>query len=191
MANWSDPRPSAAPFGATRTDAARSSAYDAGLRSYMLSVYNYMGSGVLLTGITLMTCGSLIGRNTVGVSIVGAFELTGVAAGAAIALFMPLCQLRRGNIIVDFFTAKLRPSTNDKLDRLGAVLLAAIFALLAWRTSLGGWNSYSTNSETQIMGFPEWTTYASMVPAFVLAGLIALCQAALGFDGADEPEAAI
>ena len=148
-------------------------------------------AGVLLTGITLMTCGSLIGRNTVGVSIVGAFELTGVAAGAAIALFMPLCQLRRGNIIVDFFTAKLRPSTNDKLDRLGAVLLAAIFALLAWRTSLGGWNSYSTNSETQIMGFPEWITYASMVPAFVLAGLIALSQAVLGFGDADEAEAAI
>jgi len=54
MANWSDPRPSAAPFGATRADAARSSAYDAGLRSYMLSVYNYMGSGVLLTGIVAL-----------------------------------------------------------------------------------------------------------------------------------------
>jgi FtsH-binding integral membrane protein len=30
---------------------ARASTYDAGLRSYMLSVYNYMASGVLLTGI--------------------------------------------------------------------------------------------------------------------------------------------
>ena len=148
-------------------------------------------AGVLLTGITLMTCGSLIARNTVGVSIVGAFELTGVAAGAAIALFMPLCQLRRCNIIVDFFTATLRPATNDRLDRFGAVLLAAIFALLAWRTSLGGWNSYSTNSETQIMGFPEWITYASMVPAFVLAGVISLCQAVLGIGGADESEAAV
>lgn len=52
MANWSDPRPGAAPF-ATAT-AARSDVYDAGLRSYMLSVYNYMTSGVLLTGIVAM-----------------------------------------------------------------------------------------------------------------------------------------
>jgi len=37
----------------------------------------------------------LIGRNTTGWTIVGDFELTGVAAGAAIALFMPLCQLKR------------------------------------------------------------------------------------------------
>jgi TRAP-type C4-dicarboxylate transport system permease small subunit len=148
-------------------------------------------AGVLLTGITLMTCGSLIGRNTTGDSIVGAFELTGVAAGAAIALFMPLCQARRGNIIVDFFTAGLKPSANDKLDRLGALLLALIFALLAWRTGLGGINSFSSNSETQIMGFPEWVVYAVMVPAFVLAGLIALWQAVFGFGGAEEPEAAI
>ena len=63
-------------------------------------------AGVLLTVITLMTCVSLIGRNTVGVTLVGDFELTGVAAGAAIALFLPWCQVRRGNIIVDFFTAK-------------------------------------------------------------------------------------
>ena len=48
MANWSDPRTTvsaaAAPVG-TRTEAV-----DAGLRGYMLSVYNYMASGVLLTG---------------------------------------------------------------------------------------------------------------------------------------------
>lgn len=138
-------------------------------------------AGVLLTLITLMTCASLIGRNTTGDSIVGAFELTGVAAGAAIALFMPLCQVRRGNIIVDFFTANLRPEVNDRMDRFGAFLLALIFALLAWRTTLGGINSYSSHSETQIMGFPEWVVYAVMTPAFVLAGLVALHQAVFGF----------
>ncbi|NBS74598.1 MAG: TRAP transporter small permease subunit, partial [Betaproteobacteria bacterium] len=63
-------------------------------------------SGLLLTGITLMTCYSLIGRNTTGDTIAGDFELTGVATGAAIALFMPLCQFKRAHIIVDFFTAK-------------------------------------------------------------------------------------
>lgn len=148
-------------------------------------------AGLLLTGITLMTCGSLIGRNTTGDSIVGAFELTGVAAGAAIALFMPLCQVRRGNIIVDFFTAKASARTQSGLDRFGALLLALIFALLAWRTTLGGINSWSYGSETQIMGFPEWVVYAAMVPAFVLAGVIALVQAAFGFEAGEEAEKAI
>lgn len=148
-------------------------------------------AGVLLTGITLMTCASLIGRNTTGDSIVGAFELTGVAAGAAIALFMPLCQLRRGNIIVDFFTAKMSNAVNDRLDRFGTLLLTLIFGLLAWRTTLGGLNVFSAHSETQIMGFPEWVVYASMVPPFILTGLIALHQTVFGFASTETAETAI
>jgi uncharacterized protein len=53
MANWSDPRMVGAPPAAAGTGT-RDVAYDAGLRSYMLSVYNYMASGVLLTGIVAL-----------------------------------------------------------------------------------------------------------------------------------------
>jgi uncharacterized protein len=51
MANWSDPR-----IGATQpsTTIGRDVAFDAGLRSHMLSVYNYMASGVLLTGVVAL-----------------------------------------------------------------------------------------------------------------------------------------
>lgn len=51
MANWSDPWATAARPAAVGV---RGAAYDAGLRSYMLSVYNYMASGVLLTGIVAL-----------------------------------------------------------------------------------------------------------------------------------------
>ena len=51
MANWSDPRATAA---GSASAGMRDAAYDAGLRSYMLSIYNYMTSGVLLTGIVAM-----------------------------------------------------------------------------------------------------------------------------------------
>ena len=146
-----------------------------------LSKFCAILAGLLLTVITLMTCASLIGRNTLGITITGDFELTGVAAGAAIALFMPFCQVQRGNIIVDFFSARFSRTTNAGLDRFGALLLAVLFALLAWRTTLGGINSWRTNSETQIIGFPEWIAYASMVPPFVLAVLVGLHQTVFGF----------
>lgn len=138
-------------------------------------------AGVLLTGITLMTCISLIGRNTTGWTIVGDFELSGSAAGAAIALFLPWCQLRRGNIMVDFFTAKASPATQSKLDRLGALLLGAAMALMAWRTTVGGLNAWKTQSGSMMLGFPEWVVYVGMVPPLVLAALIAFTQAARGF----------
>ena len=67
-------------------------------------------AGVLLTVISLMTCVSVIRRNTTSWTIVGDFELSASAAGAAIALFLPWCQRRRGNIVVDFFTARASAS---------------------------------------------------------------------------------
>jgi TRAP-type C4-dicarboxylate transport system permease small subunit len=133
-------------------------------------------AGVLLTGITVLTCVSLIGRNTTGWTIAGDFELTGVATGAAIALFMPLCQLKKGHIIVDFFTAKASDATNALLDRVGALLVSALFALMAWRTVLGGVNAYDSFSGTMMLGFPEWIVYAAMVPPFALCSLIGLVQ---------------
>lgn len=138
-------------------------------------------AGVLLTAITLATCLSLIGRNTIGVTLVGDFELTGVTAGAAIALFLPWCQLQRGNIIVDFFTAKASPKINAGLDRLGALLLGLAVGLLAWRTTLGGLNAFNTQSGTMMLGFPEWIVYAGMVPPLALTAIIGLWQALNGF----------
>jgi len=139
-------------------------------------------AGVLLTVITLMTCLSVLGRNTTGTTLVGDFELTGVAAGAAIALFLPWCQLRRGNIIVDFFTARANERTTAALDRIGALVLGLCMALLAWRTVLGGLSAWSTQSASMMLGFPEWIVYTLMVPPLVLTALIGLCQGLLGFD---------
>jgi len=134
-------------------------------------------AGLLMTVITLMTCVSLIGRNTTGWTITGDFELTGVATGAAIALFMPLCQLKKGHIIVDFFTSKASETTNAFLDRIGALCVSVLFALMTWRTALGGINAHETFSGTMMLGFPEWIVYAAMVPPFMLCSLIALVQA--------------
>ena len=141
-----------------------------------------IAAGVLLTAVTLMTCVSLLGRNLIGTSIVGDFELSGAAAGAAIALFLPWCQRRRGNIIVDFFTARASARTTARLDRFGALLLALTMALLAWRASIGGLNAWRSGSGTMLIGFPEWIVYAAMVPPIALTAAIAFTQAWHGFD---------
>ena len=140
-----------------------------------------IAAGLLLTAVTLMTCGSLIGRNLGGMTIVGDFELSGAAAGAAIALFMPWCQLERGNIIVDFFTAHSSVTTRARLDRFGALLLALVMALLACRTTLGGMSAFRSGSGTMLMGFPNWIIFAAMVPPLFLTAVIALVQALRGF----------
>jgi TRAP-type C4-dicarboxylate transport system permease small subunit len=138
-------------------------------------------AGVLLVLITLMTCATIIGRETIGKTVAGDFELSGAAAGAAIALFMPWCQFKRGHILVDFFTEKASEKTQNILERIGVFLLAIMMALITWRTALGGMNAWTSQSGTMMLGFPEWIVYACMVPPLALSALIALGQAALGF----------
>ena len=56
MANWNDPQPRPG-FGASPSldgAATRGVAYDQGLRRHMLSIYNYMASGVLLSGVVAL-----------------------------------------------------------------------------------------------------------------------------------------
>src|SRR5690606_1041552 len=59
MANWNDPQSTRTSFGASTGSAGavgtqQGVVFDAGLRKHMLSIYNYMTSGVLLTGIVAM-----------------------------------------------------------------------------------------------------------------------------------------
>lgn len=138
-------------------------------------------AGVLMTVITLMTCVSLIGRNTTGWTIVGDIELTASAAGAAVALFMPWCQLRRANIIVDFFTTRASEATQRNLDRFGAFLMGGVMALMCWRSAVGGLSAWNSHSGSMMLGFPDWIVYSFMVPPLALCAVIALTQALRGF----------
>ncbi len=57
MSNWNDPRTTRSPFGAgpvINGQATGNVVMDQGLRRYMLSIYNYMASGVLLSGIVAL-----------------------------------------------------------------------------------------------------------------------------------------
>lgn len=134
-------------------------------------------AGVLLSLMTLMMCTSILGRNLAGVTLVGDFELTAVATGLSMALFMPWCQLHQGHIIVDFFTARAQPGTQHAMDRNGALLVAICMTVLAWRTAVGGLNAWDTQSGSMLLAFPDWVVYAGMAPPLLLTACIALVQA--------------
>ncbi|MXP25660.1 BAX inhibitor (BI)-1/YccA family protein [Altererythrobacter indicus] len=67
MANWNDPRTTQRGMGSSPSlrGEVSSSTYDAGLRSYMLSIYNYMASGVLLSGVIAL----LFARTGIALSV--------------------------------------------------------------------------------------------------------------------------
>lgn len=134
-------------------------------------------AGVVLTLITIITVMAVLGREMLGKTVAGDFELVGVAAGAAIALFLPWCQVKRGNIVVDFFTAGASEKSIQRMDRFGSLLMALMAGVFAWRSTLGGLNVYNTHSGTMMLNFPEWIIYALMVPPLALTSLVSVLQA--------------
>ncbi len=135
-----------------------------------------LGAAVgLLVGV--MTVVSVLGRALLSRPIMGDVELTQVGIALCISLCLPWCQLQRGNIIVDFFTQGLPQAHQWLLDAVGSVLIATMYVLLAWRSSVGAQSVHAAFETTMILGLPMWWAYAGLVPGLVLSAGVALWQA--------------
>lgn len=148
------------------------------------STFAIAGAATAL-GAALMVVTSITLRALTTRPIQGDVELTQFAIALAISLSLPWCQLHHANIIVDFFTQKLAPRRIRVLDGIGAVLIGAMCALLAWRTSVGAISVRDATETSMILGLPMWWVYASLAPGLALAALVAFVQAAMHF--ADTP----
>jgi TRAP-type C4-dicarboxylate transport system permease small subunit len=145
-------------------------------------VFALLGAAVALATASMVVV-SIAGRAWFAAPIQGDVEITQIAVALAISLGLPWCQLHRGNIIVDFFTQRLRERHQRRLDGLGALLIAAMCALLAWRTAVGAMAVREAGETTMIVSLPMWWAYASLAPGLALASLIALHQAWRGWRG--------
>lgn len=172
MANWSDPRSGAAPFGAAVDT--RGAAYDAGLRAYMLSVYNYMASAVLLTGVVAIGVAysgawqALVNLQTGGLSPLGwivalaplgivfamSFGQSRMSAGTLQALFWAYAALLGASLSTIFIAYS------------GASIAGAFFATAAGFAGLSLYG-YTTKRDLSAFG------------AFLIIGLIGIIVASL------------
>ena len=142
--------------------------------------------GTVLTAIALMSVYSIVGRAVTGKPIQGDFELVQLGCAMCIGLFLPICQLRGGNIIVDFFTAGTSQKVRSRLDAFGALAIAAMMALLAWRTGVGLLSIKSGGESSMIMGIPIWWGYVGMLPGIAVTLLASLVSAAQALSGDGE-----
>lgn len=152
MANWPDPRTTAA--ASPTSVGTREAAIDAGLRSYMLSVYNYMASGVLLTGIIAMLFAQsglamevfsggllrwLIILSPLAFVMVLSFGIARLSTGAAQALFWA-------------FAVTMGLSMSTIFLRFEGVMIAqAFFATAAAFVGLSLWG-YTTKRDLSAFG---------------------------------------
>jgi TRAP-type C4-dicarboxylate transport system permease small subunit len=142
-----------------------------------LSRFFAIVGGIVLVGVTLMSVWSIVGREVFRKPIQGDFELTSLAVAVCVAAFLPYCQFVKGNIIVDFFTTGLSRKAQNRLDALGAVILAVVMGLAAWRTGVGMLSVKAAGETSMIMAVPVWLSYAFIAPGFALTAVVALYTA--------------
>ncbi len=148
---------------------------------HRLALWSALAGCLAACAVALLTVASIVGRQA-GRPIQGDVELSQFGIALCIALCLPWCQLRRANIIVDFFTQKAPPAMNRALDALGALLLALMVALLAWRSTVGAQAVREAGETTMILGLPMWLSYAALAPGLALTALVAFAQA-VGWEG--------
>jgi TRAP-type C4-dicarboxylate transport system permease small subunit len=127
--------------------------------------------GVVLCAAGLLTVVSVLCRYLLSSPLDGDFELVQACCAIAVFAFLPYCQMVKGNVIVDFFTAKFRPAIRCSLDAAGALFFTVIAGLVAWRLTVGGIGFYETQETTVILEIPHYYYFYVMVP---FAGLLAL-----------------
>jgi len=124
--------------------------------------------GACLTAAGILTVGSVIGRYFFNSPIPGDFELVEMACAVAVFSFLPYCQLKKGNVLVDFFTYNSSPRTKGILDSISAIIYSAITVLLTWRLWVGGLDFLATNEQTVILQIPRAYVFIFIMPSMVL-----------------------
>jgi TRAP-type C4-dicarboxylate transport system permease small subunit len=130
--------------------------------------------GAVFVAMIGMSVTSIAGRAIWGRPVQGDFEYVQYACAIGVAAFLPWCQMRRGNIIVDFFTVALSPRKQAFLDAIGALLLALVLGLVAWRAGVGAQAVLASGERAMISRIPVWLPYAGIVPSLALAALAGL-----------------
>ena len=130
--------------------------------------------GVVIFGAAVFVTVSVIKANLGMGSLRGEFELVELACAACASLFLPLCQLKKGHVMVDVFTSGLNQNTNRVVDGLWTVLFALGWAYICSRLVHGLLEFHDYGDKTMMLRAPVWWVY---VPAVIGTGFSAIIAA--------------
>lgn len=130
--------------------------------------------GLFMLAAAIMVTTSVTLRWLFKSGVKGDFEMVQIATAVAVFAFLPLCQLRRGNVFVDTFTLRTPTWLNRGLDRLWDLVYAGFALLIGWRLILGGLDAIGSRTSSMVLAIPVgWAILAVGVMALFL-GLVAL-----------------
>src|SRR5215510_6693777 len=84
----------------------------------ILAIFGGLLSCAMATIVTVSVCG----RYLLSRPIPGDYDIVGILCGSAIFAFLPYCQLKRGNVLADFFTQRASERVKAGLDGFGNLI---------------------------------------------------------------------
>lgn len=127
------------------------------------------GGFVMLATAAMVTVSVLL-RWLASSSVSGDIELVQIATAVSVFAFLPICQARRGNIMVDTFTSRLPRSVVNSLDALWDTVYAVFAAIIAWRLLIGAYEAVASQSVSMMLALPiGWVIGLCAVMAVFLA----------------------
>jgi TRAP-type C4-dicarboxylate transport system permease small subunit len=136
-----------------------------------------LAGGVLMLVVASLVTTSVLMRWLAGDGIPGDFELVQIATALGAFAFLPLCQARRGNVIVDTFTTKLSRRTRDILDALWDLTYAALIGIIAWRLVIGAQDAFASQTTSMVLGIPQGYAIAACAAMGVFLAVVAAVTA--------------
>ena len=132
--------------------------------------------GVALLAVMLAELVSVVG-GLLGKPLLGDSEIVELLCGVAIACFMPYCQLRGGNVMVDFFTMRLSQRARDWIDAVMHLTVAVVIAVVTWRLIDGAFTQYERERVSMFLRLPQWWGYGAASIAAVVWSLACFATA--------------
>lgn len=130
--------------------------------------------GVIIFAAAIIVTFSVV-KGLVGFgSIRGEFELVELACAACASLFLPLCQLTKGHVMVDVFTTRLPESFTRKLDGFWILIFALAWAFVCWRLCIGLIELNNFGDRTMLLRVPVWWAYVPAIFGTGLSSIIAV-----------------
>lgn len=133
------------------------------------------GAVIFVVAVTVTI--SVIMRNLGLRGVTGDFEMIEMSCAFAAGLFLPLCQLNRGHVMVDLFTNWLPFRVRAGIDWLWLLLFALVWAAICYFTFEGMNEIRDYGDRTMLLAIPVWWAFIPAVLGSGAASAIAFIQA--------------
>jgi TRAP-type C4-dicarboxylate transport system permease small subunit len=134
-----------------------------------------LAGGVILLMVAVLVTANVSARGFLDTSIDGTFDLVKIGSALCVFLCLPICQARRGNIMVDTFTTKLPAALQRALDALWDAVYGVLMGAIGICMLNGAWGQYKTNMVTNQLAVPLWPF--NLIAAVLMIVLALVCLA--------------